>query len=76
MNKADLAKIPVAKLKELQDENSKIKIVNCINAHEKIVSKTEIIETNKFKEYLDKNIFRKKIKFDKYNDKIMNVIRI
>ena len=76
MNKADLAKIPVAKLKELQDENNKVKIVNCINAHEKIVSKTEIIETNKFKEYLDKNIFRKKIKFDKYNDKIMNVIRI
>lgn len=76
MSRTDLPKIPVAKLKELQEENSKIKIVNCINAHEKIVSKTETVEINKFKEYLDKNIFRNKIKFDKYNDKIMNVIRI
>ena len=75
MSRTDLPKIPVSKLKELQDENITIKIVNCINAHEKIVSKTEVVEVNKFKEYLDKNIFRNKIKFDKYNDKIMNIIK-
>jgi hypothetical protein len=75
MNRNDLAKIPSVKLKELQDKNSKIKIVNCINAHEKIVSKTEVVEVNKYQEYVDKNIFKNKIKFNKYNDKIMSIIK-
>ena len=75
MNRTALSKIPSNKLKELQDENSKIKIVNCINAHEKIVSKSETIEVNKFKEFVNKNIFKNKIKFNKYNDKIMSIVK-
>ena len=75
MNRTDLSKIPVAKLKELQDENNKVKIINCINAHEKIISKVETLDIGKFKEQSNKNVFKTKIKFNKYNDKIMNITR-
>lgn len=76
MTMEELRKIPSKKIQELYEQNDKLKIINCINAHEKIVSKSEIVEVNNFEEYLDKKIFRNKIKFDKHNDKIMNVTRI
>ena len=49
----------------IQDKYGKVKVVNCINAHKKIVYKTNTLEMNYDKQ---KSVYRKKIRFDNFNE--------
>ena len=65
MDKVSFSKIPNSKLKEIQDKYGKVKVVNCINAHKKIVYKTSVLEMNYDKQ---KSVYRKKVEFNKFNE--------
>jgi len=65
MDKVSFSKIPNSKLKEIQDKYGKVKVVNCINAHKKIVYKTNTLEMNYDKQ---KSVYRKKVEFNKFNE--------
>jgi len=65
MDKVSFSKIPNSKLKEIQDKYGKVKVVNCINAHKRIVYKTNTLEMNRDKAH---SVYRKKIRFDNFNE--------
>ena len=65
MDKVSFSKIPNSKLKEIQDKYGKVKVVNCINAHKRIVYKTNILEMSRDKAH---SVYRKKIRFDNFNE--------
>ena len=65
MDKSSFSKIPNSKLKEIQDKYGKVKVVNCINAHKRIVYKTNTLEMNRDKAH---SVYRKKVEFNNFNE--------
>jgi len=65
MDKVSFSKIPNSKLKEIQDKYGKVKVINCINAHKKIVYKTSVLEMGRDKAH---SVYRKKIRFNDFNE--------
>lgn len=75
MNKLDFNHIPQEVWVTLSKQYSEIKVVNCINAHDKIIYHESRVTLPTYTTSESKNIVKKKIKFEDFNNNITKIIK-
>jgi hypothetical protein len=75
MNKLDFNHIPQEVWVTLSKQYSEIKVVNCINAHDKILYHESRVTLPTYTTSESKNIVKKKIKFEDFNNNITKIIK-
>ena len=74
MKREDLRRIPSSAIKELSDKYEKIKIIDCIYAHDKIVYNSKIFDmTNLINADTKKRFMSQKFDFKSLNNEIISI---
>ena len=74
MKREDLRRIPSSAIKELSDKYEKIKIIDCIYAHDKIVYNSKLFDmTNLTNADTKKRFMSQKFDFKSLNNEIISI---